>query len=59
MLRKCHPNCLTCSSDPTENSMNCINCNSGYYKKEDDNKSCFKGKIDSYYLDGNIYNGNF
>ena len=55
MLRKCHPNCLTCSSDPTENDMNCIICKSGYYKKEDDTKSCFKGKIDNYYLDGNIY----
>ena len=50
-LRRCHPNCLTCSSAPSdENHMNCLTCQNNYHLTEDTN-SCYTGDIDNYYLD--------
>ena len=55
ILRKCHPNCLTCTDEPTESSMKCSQCKPDYFPKEDNLNSCYNGQIDYYYKDGNIY----
>ena len=55
ILRRFHPNCLTCSSEPDINSMHCNTYKSDYFKKEDNINSCYKGPIDNYYLDGTIF----
>ena len=41
----CISGCETC-----ENSEYCIACKSGYYPTED-NRNCFQGEVDNYYLD--------
>ena len=53
ILRKCHKNCLKCSSAHVNNEyMNCDSCKSGYYITEE-TKSCFKKGIDNYFLEDN------
>jgi len=49
MLRKCHPNCLKCSSSPTINSMKCISCQPSFYMTED-SQSCYQGEINNLLL---------
>ena len=50
-LRRCHPNCLKCSSsEKNESYMNCITCQQNYYMTED-TESCYNEIIDNYYLD--------
>ncbi len=51
ILRRCHPNCKSCSGPPTNDTlMNCLTCIENYYITNDTD-SCYKGKIDNYYLD--------
>ena len=52
-LKKCHKNCLRCSTNATdETHMNCTKCQNNLYMTEDTN-SCYEGEIDNYYLDKN------
>jgi len=52
ILRRCHPNCLHCSTSPTNDTyMNCISCQPNYFMTED-TESCYN-VIDNYYLDVN------
>ena len=52
-LRRCHPNCLRCSSKPINNTfMNCLTCYHNYFITED-TKSCYNIIINNYYLDVN------
>ena len=53
MLRKCHPNCLKCSSSPTINSMKCISCQPSFYMTED-SQSCYQGEINNLLLNSDI-----
>ena len=51
ILKRCYPNCLRCSSAPTNDTyMNCLKCQNNYYMTEDTN-SCYDNVIDNYYLD--------
>ena len=53
ILRRCHKNCLHCSTgSKDDNHMNCTKCFSDYYLTEDTN-SCYTEK-DNYYRDGDI-----
>ena len=53
ILRRCHENCLHCSSSPTnETYMNCLTCQQSYFMTED-TESCYNDVIDNYYLDVN------
>ena len=50
-LRKCHPNCLKCSTKATDAThMNCLKCQNNLHMTED-TYSCYEGEIDNYYLD--------
>ena len=52
-LRRCHPNCLKCSTGSKNNIyMNCTKCFENFYMTEDTN-SCYDKVIDNYYLDNN------
>ena len=51
ILRRCHPNCLQCSSSPNnDNDMNCKTCQNNFYITEDTN-SCYDYIPNNYYLD--------
>ena len=54
ILKKCHPNCLQCSSGPNKNNeMNCKKCQKNFYMTEDTN-SCYDYIPNNYYLDDGI-----
>jgi hypothetical protein len=57
LYQKCYSLCQTCSNSPSNDSkdMLCNSCISGYFPKKDSMSNCFKGDIEGYYLDGNMY----
>ena len=56
ILKKCHENCLTCSSGYTSTEFNCLTCKENYYKIKNTN-NCYNSSIISkgYYLNGNYW----
>ena len=53
MLRRCHKNCLHCSSRAVNYTfMNCLECYPNWYLIEETH-SCYEYIIDNYYLDNN------
>jgi hypothetical protein len=55
VFKNCYNSCQICSSVGTDANHQCTKCLSGYSFKIDNQASCFKGNIDNYYLDSNIY----
>ena len=54
-LRRCHPNCLKCSTGSKNNTyMNCTKCKKNYFMIEDKN-SCIDYIPNNYYLDNTTY----
>ena len=50
-LKKCHKNCLRCSTRATNDTyMNCLKCQPNLFMTED-TQSCYEDVIDNYYLD--------
>ena len=50
-LKRCHENCLQCSS---RQNKNCKKCQNNLYLTED-YKSCYEKGIDNYFLDSRFY----
>ena len=56
ILKKCHENCLTCSSGFTSTEFNCLTCKENYYKIKDTNK-CYDSSIisEGYHLNSDNF----
>jgi hypothetical protein len=59
IYQKCHELCKSCAGYPVDASSdmkcNSDSCISGYYPKDDNMTSCYKGTIPEYRLDGKVY----